>query len=107
MSDLREMQARAYADSAFWFPPVHGDIAFLSLGLGGEVGEVQNAVKKYVRGSMSLTDMVELLKGELPDVLIYLLDLAEACKIDLPAALETKRAELIERWGDPLQEINT
>lgn len=44
--------------------------------------------------------LVEATK-ELPDVLIYLLDLAEALGIDLDAALEEKRAVLIERWGNP------
>lgn len=109
MTDLRALQARALADSKFWFPDVHerDPISHFALGLGGEAGEVLNVVKKWHRGPgrntnpMPESEMRELLEGELPDVFIYLLDLASVLGIDLAEATERKRAELIARWGEP------
>lgn len=39
--------------------------------------------------------------AELADCAIYLMDLAAALGVDLADAIETKRAVLIERWGEP------
>mgnify|MGYP003395795463 CR=1 FL=1 len=63
--------------------------------------EKLNVIKKWNRGSIDNVELVELLKGELPDVFIYLLDLATSLGIDLHSATAAKREELVRRWGEP------
>lgn len=155
MSDLPELQRRAFADSKAWFPHLHDDprraLAHHLAGLAGEVGELVSAAfdceqldshdplnptllavamfGSYLnetkkanrdgdvaetrrRGAELLRICADLIPGgsswrrstpadEAPDVLIYLLDACEAMGVDLASALESKRAVLIERWGDP------
>lgn len=61
-------------DSERWFPHANHDLAFLTLCLAGEVGELANKVKKVERGSAlmqapkTLQDIVE----EINDIRVYL-----------------------------------
>jgi NTP pyrophosphatase (non-canonical NTP hydrolase) len=68
-------------DSKKWFPGSQG-LAFMTLAMAGEVGEVANIVKKIERGSYTLDDKLsdthtvrEALAEEVVDVLIYLMNL--------------------------------
>lgn len=66
---------------------VHG-----ALGLAGEAGEVANLVKKFDRGDFSFEELLEQLRGELADVLIYLFKLSYQSGIDLEQAFLDKLA---------------
>jgi len=65
---------QATEDSKRWFPSSM-NVPFLALALGGEVGEVQNIVKKVMRGSTYIEEVREHLSEEIVDVLIYLVNL--------------------------------
>lgn len=93
--DLRAIQKQCDEDSALYFPAFSGsedyNYDFLTIALGGEVGEILNKVKKNLRGSMPYIDLHMQLEEELPDVLIYLCELATVLGIDLEAAYIKKR----------------
>jgi len=106
---LRDLQERAIADSRFWFPGVHetqqSSVVHFSLGIAGEVGELVNLIKKRNRDDWPMCfvggEWTEKVAHEAADVAIYLLDICAELDIDLEAAIEAKRAILIERWGQP------
>jgi len=63
------------------------DLQYMALGLGGEVGEVQNEVKKYIRddkGGTLTVDRKMKIMLELGDVMWYLNGLCDriGCSID-------------------------
>ena len=77
------------------------DRRYLALALGGEVGEMQNLVKKEWRGDLKKTQKAELhhkIAMELADIRIYLEHLADAYGVNLDEACETKTEELKQRW---------
>lgn len=80
------------------------DKRFLALSLGGEVGELQNIIKKEWRGDFDLfgpTDHGAIrakLAGEMADIQILLFLLAECYDIDLDTASPDKIEVLLERW---------
>lgn len=75
------------------------DRRFLALALGGEVGELQNLVKKEWRGDQNSNFRSDLML-EMADIRIYLELLSKAYGIDLDRACELKTAELLHRWPD-------
>lgn len=82
-----------------FFPDLEQSYAYLGVAIAGEVGEVANLIKKYERGSMSELELIELLEGELPDILIYLVMLASHAGIDLEHVYLRKRAFNEHRFG--------
>lgn len=68
------------------------------LSLAGEVGELANLVKKYERGDFSYDQLIELVPGELADVLIYLMKIAYQTGLDLEKAFIDKLAENEDRF---------
>jgi len=62
-------------DSERWFPGKTQSLAFMALALGGEVGEVQNIIKKIERGTTEFSAVRADLEEEIVDVLIYLCNL--------------------------------
>jgi NTP pyrophosphatase (non-canonical NTP hydrolase) len=104
---LPELQARAIADSRSWFPDVHASqqsaVVHFGLGVAGEVGELVNLIKKRNRAGWPgpVDGWTENVSHEAADVVIYLMDICAELGIDLAAAIEAKRAILIERWGEP------
>lgn len=83
------------------------DKRFLALALGGEVGELQNLIKKEWRGDAvglvnTWKDRLEL---EMADIRIYLELLAKAYKVDLDHACEKKMKEVIGRWPEAIHAI--
>lgn len=67
-----------------------------------EVGELAKALRKYVglKIDQNKKDKYVQLEHELADVFIYLLDLANVCKIDLFQALKDKEQENNKRFWD-------
>ena len=80
-----------------------GDLPFCTVELGGEVGEFQNFVKKYLRGLMtdkggiSLEDLRVEGAKELADILICVDRAAESLGIDLNKALVDKFNETSDK----------
>lgn len=72
-------------------------LAYLSLGLGNEAGEVQGKVKKYLRGDYDASQMREKLEGELGDVLWYLAVLADHIGLSLDQIAQANIAKLHDR----------
>lgn len=91
--NLVDIQRQCWNDTARYFPlgfpPDH--VQYLAVALAGEVGEVCNEIKKNMRGDFPMATLEEKLSLELPDVLIYLVLLAEAMDIDLAGAYTAKR----------------
>lgn len=72
---LNFLMQQCTADSQKWFPGKTQSLAFMALALGGEVGEVQNIVKKVERGTLNFHSVRDELEEEIIDVLIYLCNL--------------------------------
>src|SRR5262245_16646155 len=97
---LRSLQDQCRQDSDRWFPgPGVQSVMHHALALGGEVGEVQNVVKKVTRGSLSHEEAGPMLEDELADVFVYLLNLAGLLGFDLEDAYHRKREYNSERFG--------
>lgn len=88
---IADIQKREWDDKTHYFPEHKDSLLYYATALAGEVGETCNVIKKYDRGSLDYGELVEKLYDELPDILIYLVMLAEKEGIDLEAAYETKK----------------
>ncbi len=83
-----------------------GDVELLyaTLALGGEVGELQNKVKKifrtkyYTEGHPSSTG-IEAIGEEIADTLFYLSRIADLLEIDIEKEFAKKMAENVKRYG--------
>jgi NTP pyrophosphatase (non-canonical NTP hydrolase) len=111
---LHFLMQQCTTDSKEWFPRTQG-LAFMTLAMAGEVGEVANIVKKIERGSYTLDDKLsdrhtvrEALAEEVIDVLIYLMNLMgseEFKDVDWMSIWYEKREFNQERFGGPDQII--
>lgn len=102
--DLDELAAVMRANSEIWFPAWHApdaplplDVAYC-MGMGGEAGEVLNALKKVYRDGRT-PERLAALELELADVFTYLLLLAGELSIDILDAYRKKAAVLRDRHG--------
>lgn len=73
---------RRVADTAI-YPNVGNNIYYPALGLGGEVGEVLNKIKKIMRGDYTLEEKQAEIASELNDCMWYIAQLATELKVDL------------------------
>lgn len=102
MSDLADLTARmrTFSEARDW-GRFH-DLKSLTLALAGEVGEVAELVQWLPigqAGGEGLDDRLrERLGGELADVLLYLVRLADVAGVDLPGAAARKLARNEERF---------
>lgn len=78
-----------------WTGPNKVERAFL--GLGGEVGEIMECRKKYLRGDYDHKEYVRRLKKEIPDAQFYLDMVSYESGIDKDAACEAKVNQLAAR----------
>jgi NTP pyrophosphatase (non-canonical NTP hydrolase) len=91
---LKNLASMMRANSERWFPGIHREdaqlplIAFYSMGLTGEAGEAQDAIKKFYRDGG--VKHLEQARTELSDVFTYLLLLADELNIDLMVEYEKK-----------------
>lgn len=72
------------------------DLAYMSMCISGEAGEVANSCKKLIRDGWSEHEWNNL-QDELVDVMIYITKLARNFDINLDAVWDRKHAELYER----------
>jgi NTP pyrophosphatase (non-canonical NTP hydrolase) len=103
-----EEQTRIFsANSKFWFPGLYSDNGpnlkmYFGLALGGEVGELENFIKKEIRGDGRRQKWSRIPIGlEMVDILIYLLLLAKEYEINIEDFIPIKTRILYERWGIP------
>lgn len=99
MNDLLGLIKQCQRDSERWFPNIAGDLPFTVLALVGETGEMANIVKKVVRGSVKLEDVVAELGEEAVDVLIYLCMVFATLGVDPVEIYRKKRAFNELRFG--------
>lgn len=94
--DFVEYQQRAKTTAVY---PEHLERLYPALGLGGEVGEVLNKLKKVERDDGgAVSDAVRVaLKKELGDVLWYLAQLATDLELDLGEIAEENICRLADR----------
>lgn len=90
-TSLWDIQVIETEDSKHYFPDVDQGHLYLATALAGEVGEFCNDVKKWARGSITEEDLRIRSKGELADILIYLVMAAEYLGIDLEKAWKEKK----------------
>jgi NTP pyrophosphatase (non-canonical NTP hydrolase) len=90
----REFDLKYESFGRSWATPITQDniqvLLELVVALAGEVGEVANLAKKTARGDFTLEEARGDLAGELADVLIYVLKIADQLQVDLEGALTTK-----------------
>ena len=112
MNGINELASAQLADSQRWFPAVHQPVTLtghqhavlhFALGAGGEVGEILNKVKKYsgysdVTSEHSEGWLVKAMSDEIPDALVYLLDLAAELGIDIVKSMRDKHGVCMGRW---------
>lgn len=72
-------------------------ITYCVLGLCGEVGEISNVWKKFIRGGKDATVTRMTIAEELGDVLWYLCRLARELNFDIDDIAEANLAKLRER----------
>lgn len=97
--DLEHIQKVEAKNNKLYFPEQEQTPTYLGICLAGEVGEVCNEIKKWVRGTQDWEALRSKLVGELPDILIYLVMIAEEFAIDLDGAWEEKRIVNDRRYG--------
>lgn len=88
---IRDIQWIEARDTKSYFPNHTETLDYLAIAMAGEVGEVCNIIKKFDRGSINGELLREELSKELPDILIYLVMLAEKVGIDLQQAWINKK----------------
>jgi NTP pyrophosphatase (non-canonical NTP hydrolase) len=99
---LHALGHEMHDDSTRWFgSDVADSLTILTLGLGGESGEVQDIIKKVMRGSTTLDDPEtrSKLAEELVDVFIYWCMMITALQIDIEQCYALKREINQERFG--------
>lgn len=98
--NLENIQIVEAQDTPRYFPSVDASVDYLAIALAGEVGEACNVVKKWLRGDFETNEFREFLYQELPDVLIYLVLLAEAAGFSLQDAYVDKKEYNNVRYGN-------
>lgn len=81
---------------------------YYTLGVCGEAGEMANAIVKAQRNGADAALVLEAVKSELPDVIIYSYILAYVLDIDLTALVNEKVEIVVKRafngyYGGPLK----
>jgi NTP pyrophosphatase (non-canonical NTP hydrolase) len=81
---------------------------YYTLGICGEAGEMANAIVKSQRNGADAQKVLEAVKSELPDVVIYSFILAHVLDINLPSLVHEKVEIVIDRaikgyYGSPLK----
>lgn len=106
MTTVDELQAQVVERSQRWFPAIMGQpyllqLSYMAHGLTGEAGEVSDNIKKLMRVAFRKSDWVmnsealdimQDIRTELGDVLVYLLNLCELLGADIVQEMTTKAA---------------
>jgi NTP pyrophosphatase (non-canonical NTP hydrolase) len=98
--DLEGVVNQCLEDSEDWFPEQAKDVAFQTLCLAGEVGELANLVKKVARGTHTEAELMQRMEEETTDVFIYLCNIIGLLGMDPFAKYNEVRAKNAERFVD-------
>ena len=79
------------------YPNKGNNFVYPALGLGGETGELQEKIKKILRGDKTLEESKELIKKEAGDVLWYLTQLCTEVGLTLEEVVEENVFKLFGR----------
>jgi len=79
------------------YPNKGNNYVYPTLGLGGETGELQEKIKKVLRGDRTLEESKELIKGEAGDVLWYLTQLCTEVGLTLEEVVESNVFKIFDR----------
>ena len=79
------------------YPNKGSNFVYPALGLGGETGEVQEKVKKILRGDTTVDEAKEDLKKEIGDVLWYLTQLSTELGLSLEDIAKENIVKLFDR----------
>lgn len=71
--------------------------AYLGLGIGGESGEVEDTIKKYMRGDYGEEELDERLEKELGDVLWYITRLLDERDLSLDEVRQNNAEKVMGR----------
>lgn len=74
------------------------------LGIGGELGTLHAAYKKYLRDGEEYRPFRDHVREELGDILWYLANLATKFDLDLADIAEANLAKIEDRWNNPTGE---
>jgi heme oxygenase len=72
----------------------------MGLALSGEVGELNNVLKKVWRGSLPLDEARAAITEEATDAFIYNMNIFGILGVDPKALYEIKRARNVRRFGN-------
>ncbi len=102
--DLVTIQRNEAHDVGVYFPDRFDtdadQLLHMLLGLVGEVGEAANDVKKWDRGDFDFVELAGRMRKELPDILIYLVLVADVLGINLETAYHNKKEFNDQRFGE-------
>ena len=73
------------------------EVAFLALAMGGEMGELQNVVKKMWRDGQD-EELSKALPMEIADVMIYMDHFVKSLNLSVTHIIVAKLQELVIRW---------
>ena len=94
--DFNQYQEKAWETAIY--PNKGNNLFYPALGLGGEIGEVLEKIKKIMRDSNKITpEKKEALKGELGDVLWYLAAISTELDLNLEEVVEKNMKKLALR----------
>lgn len=95
--DLSDYQKKASTTALY--PDMGQNLYYPALGLGGEVGEVLNKIKKVMRdhGGAVTDEYREILRSELGDVLWYVAALARELGLNLDDIAQANLDKLFSR----------
>lgn len=93
---LNEYQADCLPTASY---PKEQGLLYTALALGGEAGELQNLLKKTIRGDYSLDLIREAVIDELGDVLWYCAMLAHELGVPLAEVADRNIEKLKERYA--------
>lgn len=112
---LRELrEAAAWRDTCWtihavvakkWEVGSDEDLRFIALALSGEMGELNNLIKKAWRGDFHLKEKWTEVSDEIADVRIYLELLTRILGLDLDACCQRKTRTLLKRWPEAREAV--
>ena len=90
------------------YPNQNNNPYYPALGLGGEIGEILNKVKKMMRDGKTKEELQETIKGEIGDVMWYVaslsyefgLNLSDICSSNLNKLYDRKERGVLTGSGD-------
>lgn len=100
-ADIHALMEEMVKDSDEWFgPELTRSLPYMALCTGGEVGELQNLVKKVVRGDSAIdAEMRFKMVMEATDSFIYLMHVFAILQYSPAYAYKIKREENAQRFG--------